>query len=144
MAARVARECAAPRGIEAYLANLSNDKLIITALLPSDAESYRNLMVGVRERNDLQRGDALFPLQGMTRERVLHPGDLAQFSLRIPTPRPHVSLFRLRKEREAASCFLKYAVEQTGGAPSASLTQLGTQDQAARLENTLPHLLCVW
>ena len=130
--------------MEAYLANLSNEKLILTALLPSDAESHRNLMVGIRERADPTRLGAHFPLQGMTRERVLQPGEVAQFSLRKAPACTHVSLFRLRKEREAASCFLKYAVEPVAGAPCATLSQLGTQDQAARLENTLPHLVCVW
>ena len=127
--------------MEAFLANLSPDKLILTALLPSDAEAHRNLVVGVGKRAEGPGPVSLAPLQGMTRERVLEPGDVAQFSLRRLPARPHVSLFRLRKEREAPSSFLKYAVEPAGGS---TLTQLGTQDPASRLENTFPYLLCVW
>ena len=127
----------------AYLANLGDDNLILTALLPSDATSHRNLVLGILDRDDLTRLDATFPLQGMNRERVLGPGEVVQFSLRQLPSRTHTSLFRVRKQRDAASAFLKYVVEVNGHGTTAILTRLGTPNGTWTLENTFPHLLYV-
>ena len=131
-----------PRRVpEAYLANLSEDNLILTALLPSDATAQRNLVLGILDKDDLTRLGATFPLNTMNRERVLRPGEVAQITLRQAPTSSHVSLFRVRKERGAGSSFVRYAVEVDG---TGTLTQLGTQECAGRLENVFPHLLYVW
>jgi len=127
----------------AYLANLGTDNLILTALLPSDATESRNLLLGILDRDDLGRLDAAFPLRAMNRERVLGPGEVAQFSLRQAPAGTHTSLFRVRKQRDAASAFLSYVVEGDGQGASATLTRLGKSNGAWALENTRPNLLYV-
>jgi len=127
----------------AYLANLGTDNLILTALLPSDATESRNLLLGILDRDDLRRLDAAFPLRAMNRERVLGPGEVAQFSLRQAPAGTHTSLFRVRKQRDAASAFLSYVVEGDGQGASATLTRLGKSNGAWALENTRPNLLYV-
>ena len=128
---------------EAYLANLGDDNLILTALLPSDATTQRNLVLGILDKDDLSRQDSALPRQDLSRERILAPGEVAQFSLRQAPARTHTSLFRVRKQRDAASAFLSYVVERDGAGGTATLTPLGTPTGSWMLENTFPHLLYV-
>jgi hypothetical protein len=122
---------------EAYLANLSDENVIITALLPADATGHRNLLLGILDRDDLTRLEAVFALQSLNRERVLAPGEVLQITLRKLAGR-HLSLFRVRKEKSAISSFAKYSVGTDG---RATLTPLGPREPGDRLETHDPNLL---
>jgi hypothetical protein len=99
-------------------------------------------VLGILDKDDLTRLDTTFPLQSMNRERVLRPGEVAQFALRMAPGATHTSLFRVRKERDATSSFIRYVVEVDGPVVSGTLTQLGQQNSS--MENPHPHLLYVW
>ena len=136
-------DCPRHCSTEVYIANLSDENLTITALLPDDAEQLRSLVFSIIDEYELAQNPT-GTLRGADRERTLRPGEVAQLALKKGAGGKHISLFRVRKETQAGSCFLKYTVTIEGNASTGSIVPVGTQDLKGKLENVLPHLLYVW
>ena len=133
---------------EAYIANLSDNNLIVTALLPEDADPERSLLVRILDQTEAAihkdpREPSVSP-QELNRERILRPGEVAMLALRKVPKAKHISLFRVRKEGATGLCFLKYTVKVNGHSCLSSIAHLGTQNTLGKLENTHPHLLYIW
>lgn len=135
--------CLKQTSSEAFIANLSDQTLIITALLPDDADDLRNLVFTILDTDEALGTDpALF--KGLDRERTLKPGEVAQLALRKPTVTRHVSLFRVRKEGQASGCFLKYTVDEGASPTPSAITFAGIQNALGKVESIYPHLLYIW
>ena len=129
---------------EAYIVNLSDGGLILTALLPEDSDAHRSLILSILDQADPAHPASIGSGLDSNRERILHPGEVAMLALRKPPLRNHTSLFRIRKEGQAGASFLRYSVSVKQNTWASSITRLGTQNPVGRLENALPHLLYVW
>ena len=131
---------------EAYIVNLSDNGLILTALLPEDSDSHRSLLLGILDHTEAMAGHhgQAHSFQELNRERILKPGEVAVLALRKAPAAKHVSLFRVRKEGQPGVCFLKYTVKSLGPNCVAAITHLGTQNTLGKLESAHPHLIYVW
>jgi hypothetical protein len=125
---------------DAFIANLSKETLLLTALLPADATAERRLMLSIMDATDPAMAEA-DPFQTLKRERTLRPGEVARFSLRSLPDVTHTSLFRARRQGHAGSCFLKYTVTVAGAKAAATIQIIGTHDKLGQVEQPLPHFL---
>jgi hypothetical protein len=126
------------------VANLSDEKITLTALLPDDTEADRNLLFMLLDQPETPPGASAAQPQTAYRELSLEPCEVAMFDLKATPKSNHVSLFRVRKEGAPGSSFLKYSVQVNGGHVMSLVQFVGARSTLTKVESPFPHLLYLW